>query len=949
MDKRRLSAIMFTDIVGYTRKMGDDEVKMLRLLKEHNAIIEAAASNHEGEIIKRIGDAFLVSFNSALNAVLCAIEIQQALRDYNKDKPPSDQVHIRIGIHLGDIVISEGDVFGDGVNVASRIEPLAHPGGICITRSVYDIVKKKMMVKAVELGPQQLKNVDEAVEVFHLLSETVGIKELRKAKQLKRKQQRWILPVVGLTIILIATGLVLWHQYYRTSNFEKLQRIVENVKIPENRIAILPLRNLSGDDNLDYFAEGIAEELIFRLSRIRELYVYPLSDVLAISKDRRSTQGIKNALGVKYLIQGTMRQDGDSAIVVIEVINTETLDRLISERFTETIKERTRLYNRLAKTVLFNIVGRVSGEDEAALAVFSSVNEISNDLYLQARHAQRKAITWNDQQEVLKLYEAAVSADSNFALARAQLAEAYADIFGEWQKDTSWTTKALSEAQAAISIAPDLPEAHFALGKALEKKQLFEKAESCYHRASELRSDFRASYYQLGSMYDWMSKEHEALTLFKQSLKMNRYVNDRKGEANTLQRIGKVFDDLYEFTLAMQYTDSALVIYRDVYDRKGEADAVLQIGYLQCNQGKDSVALKHWEKCLALYCEIGDKRGENTSSHNIACIWMNMGNDSLALRNFEECLSVARELGDLSLEAYIYTNMSTLYLKSDKDSLELKYLEKALAIHLKIKDQPQAAIIFRAIGDFHKNKGNFINSIKSYQSALAIYQQIEYKHLEAYTLINIGIIYELTGDYSQAQQYFEKGQMTYRLGKWEEDKEGEAWCLWKIGVFHLRNCNYVQALNNYQKALLISNDLELVYYQARILLDIGKTLYKKGDFLTAIDTLHSVINLKGIDEIERDIFHLAILYQNACEVKLKKDSTDLKQMFATLDSLKSLDYKNKESTIEAYSVIGKILIDLGRKEEAEQHLEEGYKMAEESGMKGEMKKYNELMERLKEI
>lgn len=233
MEKRRLSAIMFTDIVGYTKKMGDDEVKMLKLLREHNLIVENATGQHDGEIIKRVGDAFLVRFESALNAVLCAIEVQTALREYNKGKTESDQVHIRIGIHLGDIVISEGDVFGDGVNVASRIEPLAHPGGICITRSVYDIVKKKMTVKAVELGPQQLKNVDEAVEVFHLLSETVGIKELRKAKRLKKMSHSSLTPyfISGLIVIIVVLLLLQLSDFVLTDHIDTFQTQLQHRQI----------------------------------------------------------------------------------------------------------------------------------------------------------------------------------------------------------------------------------------------------------------------------------------------------------------------------------------------------------------------------------------------------------------------------------------------------------------------------------------------------------------------------------------------------------------------------------------------------------------------------------------------------------------------------------------------------------------------------------------------
>ncbi|MBS1262628.1 MAG: pH-sensitive adenylate cyclase [Calditrichaeota bacterium] len=327
MEKNRLTAIMFSDIVGFTRKMGEDEARMLRLLNDHNAIVEGAVGNHDGEIIKRMGDAFLVSFDSALNAVLCAVDIQQAHADYNRDKPLEDQVQVRIGIHLGDIVIREDDVFGDGVNVASRVEPLAHPGGICITRSVYDIVKRRMEIKAVELGPQQLKNVNEAVEVFHLLSDTVGLKELRRTKQWKKRRSpaRYVL-LLAIVLVLV---FAVWRQFLSGSDgVSEFVQQLQRVEISENRVAVLPLRNLTGSEDRQYICEGIAEELIFRLSGTGELYAYPLSEVLAISENNRTAEGIRRALGVKYLVQGSVQEKRDSLLVVLDVINTETLDRL---------------------------------------------------------------------------------------------------------------------------------------------------------------------------------------------------------------------------------------------------------------------------------------------------------------------------------------------------------------------------------------------------------------------------------------------------------------------------------------------------------------------------------------------------------------------------------------------------------------------------------------------
>ena len=208
----RLSAIMFTDIVDFTRKTRENETRMLKLLEDHNQIVRVAISNHAGEIVKQTGDGFLIRFDSAVNAVECGLEIQEAQRNYNLNKLELDQVQTRIGIHLGDIVISENDVFGDGVNVASRIYPLAEPGGICITRSLYDIVKRKIAIKALSLGPQRFKNVDEDIEVFHLLNETISSKEIIKARRTRQKQRRQMFPYVASSIALLAVILVLWQQ-----------------------------------------------------------------------------------------------------------------------------------------------------------------------------------------------------------------------------------------------------------------------------------------------------------------------------------------------------------------------------------------------------------------------------------------------------------------------------------------------------------------------------------------------------------------------------------------------------------------------------------------------------------------------------------------------------------------------------------------------------------------
>src|SRR5262245_3840174 len=226
-ETRRLAAIMFTDIVGFSRQMGADEARMLRLLDLHNQLIRQAVSEHHGTVIKTVGDAFLVDFPSVVNAVQCAQRIQDQFRSHNGDKEPAEQVHVRIGIHLGDIVQRDGDVFGDGVNVASRLQALAEPDTICISHVVYREVEKTLALgTVVSFGRPKLKNITQREPVYALLHERPqGVRQQLQIQRLKLKQQRRALQVAALILVLglVCVGtLVIRNRYLPAPTPEQL-------------------------------------------------------------------------------------------------------------------------------------------------------------------------------------------------------------------------------------------------------------------------------------------------------------------------------------------------------------------------------------------------------------------------------------------------------------------------------------------------------------------------------------------------------------------------------------------------------------------------------------------------------------------------------------------------------------------------------------------------------
>ncbi len=279
---RRLAAIMFTDIVGFSRQMGTNEARMLRLLEIHNQLIQQAVVQHHGTVIKTVGDAFLVDFPSVVHAVQCAQHIHAQFRTYNAEKERTEQIHVRIGIHLGDIVQKDGDVFGDGVNVASRLQALAAPDTICLSQVVYREVEKKLPLGTViSLGRPKLKNIAQRELVYALLLEkptgwrqTLQVQRLKLSRRVRPAHQ---VAVVGL--VLLAGGIVTG-RYFLYSSLSTRDSALRTDAAPaalplpdKPSIVVLPFVNMSEDPKQEYFSDGITEDLTSALSKLSGLFV----------------------------------------------------------------------------------------------------------------------------------------------------------------------------------------------------------------------------------------------------------------------------------------------------------------------------------------------------------------------------------------------------------------------------------------------------------------------------------------------------------------------------------------------------------------------------------------------------------------------------------------------------------------------------------------------------
>jgi adenylate cyclase len=341
-ETRKLAAILVSDVVGYSRLAGADEDRILaRLRALRSDLIDPIISVHHGRIVKRTGDGSIIEFRSVVDAVRCALEAQTGMVERNAGLPPEKRIEFRIGIHLGDVVEeADGDLMGDGVNIASRLEGICEPGQVCLSEDAYRQVKSRLDLQAADLGPQSLKNIAEPVRAYLLRhGAPAAQKPHQAATKTRGVRARWPALAAALALALLAAGTFGWRagfapRFMATSVDDKL------ANAPRLSIVVLPFENLSGDKEQDYFADGITDDLTTDLSHLRDSFVIARGTAFTFKGKPVDAKEIGRDLGVRYLLEGSVRWSSDKIAVNAQLISTESGAHVWADRFEG---ERSRL------------------------------------------------------------------------------------------------------------------------------------------------------------------------------------------------------------------------------------------------------------------------------------------------------------------------------------------------------------------------------------------------------------------------------------------------------------------------------------------------------------------------------------------------------------------------------------------------------------------------------
>jgi class 3 adenylate cyclase/TolB-like protein/Tfp pilus assembly protein PilF len=472
-EQRKLAAIMFTDMVGYSALSQRDDKLALELLEEHRQLLREIFPRFHGTEIKTIGDAFLVEFNSALEAAQCAIEIQRALAKRNADVPPDRRIEVKIGIHIGDVVHRGGDVYGDGVNIASRIEQLAGAGGICVSMDVERQIRNAVETRFEKLASAELKNISVPMELFRIVlpwerpSLTAAKSEIRNSKS---ETMKWIVGAAAIALLLIGIG---WW-WTTLPGKSSTGRAVNNVRalpqsdaatVPAKSIAVLPFENLSSDKENAYFAEGIQDEILTRLSKIAALKVISRSSTQKYKSAPDNLREVGSQLGVANLLEGSVQKIANAVHVNVQLIRAATDEHLWAESYNRKLDDVFGVEGEVAGAIAEQLNAKLTGAEEKALTEKPTQNPSAYDAYLRGISIEQTRTDDAAQEEALANYATAVRLDPKFALAWSRLAVLRSLQYFDGFNLAANSPAAVKEAaDKALTLQPQLGESFVAQG-----------------------------------------------------------------------------------------------------------------------------------------------------------------------------------------------------------------------------------------------------------------------------------------------------------------------------------------------------------------------------------------------------------------------------------------------------------------------------------------------------
>ena len=486
---RKLTTIFASDVVGFSKMMGTDEVKTLNILQERRQVIDSIIDEQGGIIFGSAGDSVIAEFASPIKAAEAAIATQLKMKTMNQDQDEENQMTFRVGINIGDVMVTADNLFGDAVNIAARLEAAAKPAGICVSKTVFDMINRKIMVSFEDAGELELKNIEFPIKAFHVIQ--------------NKGTPRY------------------------TQDSAEIQREVKEAE--PGSVAVMFFKNLSNDDEQEYFCEGFSEDLLSMLARFNKLVVISSHASFAYREKSKSFKEVGRELGVRYIIHGSVRKMGPKMRITANLISTEHENSIWSNNYDLSIDEVFDVQDKIVEEIVATIVGRVEADSLNALATKRPENMAAYDLVLQGlEYAKKGNVIKENIEKAVQLFEQAIAAEPSYARAHAWRACSLGNL-ADWEEnpDPDLFTKAIESANLSLELDPNEPEVHRVMGSIkLWFERDYELGKYHFEKARELCPSDVYIISRYATMLIYFGEFEKALAELERAMRLDPFSHD---------------------------------------------------------------------------------------------------------------------------------------------------------------------------------------------------------------------------------------------------------------------------------------------------------------------------------------------------------------------------------------------------------------------------------------
>jgi adenylate cyclase len=607
--KRKLTAILSADVEGYSRLMGDDEEATVRTLTAYREVLTTLIQQHNGKVLDSPGDNLLAEFVSVVDAVQCGVAVQKEIHARNEELPENRRMQFRIGINLGDVIQEEGRIYGDGVNIAARLEGLSEPGGICISKTAFDHIESKLPYGYDFIGDQTVKNIAKPIGAYRVLLDprvTVSGKPIDKKPLRKRR-----MPILigAVTLFVLALAVVIWQFYARRPPIEPASVVKMAYPLPEKpSIAVLPFNNLSGDPAQDYIADGISENIISALSKISEMFVIASNSTFTYKGRPVKVQQVSEELGVRYVLEGSTQKIANRLRITAQLIDATTGHHLWSEKYDRDMKDLFDLQDEIAHKIIVELQVKLTEGEQARVSHKSTTNLEAWSYAVRGLKLFERTSTKENNDKAMELFERAVELDPGYVWAWVRLA--WTHIVGmRWSQSPSESfKKAVEISQKVLVMDESDSDVRALLGHIYTWESQYDQAIIEGQKSLVLGPTNAQAHVLLAVTMNVVGRFDETIELVKKAMRLHPYY-----PAYYLRWLGEAY------CMTGRYED-ALIVYKQLLDRsrKGEFSilgAHIYIAEVYIELGREKEARTHTAEALKLDPKLSLKQPRKIGLH----------------------------------------------------------------------------------------------------------------------------------------------------------------------------------------------------------------------------------------------------------------------------------------------------------------------------------------------